>query len=667
MYKKEDIISLINKFEKENKRIPIHPKEFKGGLFTSYQNRNLSSYSNIILFYNSIGINTKKYIQAYLLDTIYDAFYGDNKQDLRYSKINNKNENTNIYRAHLLFLYEFYKQKNNKYPSYKEFKKSYYMPMIVGIDEKENLEYNSFFNEDELFKKYLSKSDFNQLIKMIEKRKEEEIKNRENIKTKDSSLAENIFSILAENYLKKYINNNFSYRNKKENFINSSLILLQTKESKQLFNKNIDIFYSNILNLEKIFKVHLKDKKYINIKWQDQNKIKTNFKGYDYSLILDDFKIFISYKFKKGRAYSNLSLKNIFKKSFLEIIHLKSSAIENIQEKTEKIDKIIYLNYLESVFEDRYTYLESEIKKQKITKNLIEEIPDIVSEILPTIKLNTNQIFSLFKIEKNKIFINNEKDYTEFTKKIFSILEKEFVRNLTTKKITTKDKFLKDKKIFSEIKIPLKKLNILTHTFLYKENDVGLYKNEYKYIIKLIYRNKDIMKFVSNKINLEYNFDKLLFSYLKPVFRSEFVELENKLNSNDMEKKNFLKYVLHLDIIEDENVLNTYLIYEEKILESLNLNPLEKKLKDIKIKFGEINETPNGIEFDMFIKYLDKNLISFKKNQIKSKDGKFIDRYMIDFSSNNIWEKEIIKNLNNEYKLEKQQTNKLDNDKKIEN
>jgi hypothetical protein len=655
--KKDYYIDQIKKYKRKTNYFPLDNKYFRNSnndFPRSFNGKRIDSNSDVKVFYDFLFKNNNFEKFSIENDTI-NIIENENKKYYKISDVKNNNNNAKYV---LLLIYEYYKLNHGKYPELNDFKKNSIFPYIVGISKDGNeLKYENLFNENEIKDKF-SENEIKKIFSNIKKSLKTKIdleENEENEEVaehkKNAIKAEDIF----EKIINKILSKNLEISNENwDSFINNIIgtnsdIFYQNfkndlnKDEINLFNKNKLIFNNDIINFFQILlEESNKSIKFTNLNFKNLNEEEKNKKGYDFSVenLENKKRIFLSYKFKKGRSFSNLSIDIFFNNENIEI---------NIDKEKEnyikQIDIYVYENYLKDTYNEMIDYIMNKIENEHLKKdnqiNTEENFNEIVFNMIGKNYKNTiknfkyktlNKLNNLSEKEKGKLNTSMFKNIV--INNIYGVLTDESINNF---ELFINNKIEIKKNIIENIEKDNK--NILSYSFFKKENN----KTIYKYVIKNIYRDKEISKTVSDNLCFGEKIDLEMYKIILKNYQTYLKKLSNDIDNNENYKFDFLSYILHFTS-KSEN----YMIENQSFYKMLKKEKVKEKIKDMKIEFSNIIPKNSFISFNLKISYKGKLLYEFKDNQLKSKDGKLMYLNCVEISNNYTLDEDLVLNINNE-------------------
>lgn len=647
--KKDSIKTKLENFKKENDRFPLYIKDFTKAnkLMTSYNGMSLNNIANIQQMYKDL-YKDNFYDYQYILNEVKLHLTGHSKKTTRFTVL----QNDERYKKVMLFLFTYFKNYKGYYPEYKDFENTYYFPFVVGIEKIEDLNYNNLFSESSI-NDYINSKEYDKIRKVINAEKVKQSQ-KEYLYLKEKSNPDNK---IAEEVLVKIMN--VCINNKVFNISNEITLINLLNNNKvnsndlAFFHKNKSIIMKDVNSLLSL----INEKNNIgNIKFQNLNKVSNNNKGYDFLLETNKENIYVNYKYVKGRTSSNLSLNKILGKSFGEIIKLSPETFEKSNKYITKIDDFVFENYLKDIFKSTLDLTFNKFKSKDIDLediNIKEKFYVFIEEVLKTdIKIQTN---IQKKLHNNKIKNTYMK---ELSSNILNIINKSSIKVLTLNNINKEEElYEKEEFLKKEIMENIGSIKFLKSSILYENFKQENYKNEYKELMRYFYRDIDVMKHTNEKLfpNNENLYDKEIFKLFYNNFEKLLTIKERIINTDLKEKEEFLKYILHLEFNDNNhnNKINKGVILQDGVLiDTLSFNSIKDKIKDINIKIDNINYDSLGYVFDLEITHNNKSILKFNKNFIKSSEGRFLDYFRIEFSTNIEFNQEIIKKFNQSQKIE---------------
>lgn len=646
--KKSEIKTKLENFKKEYDRYPLYVKDFtiNNKLMTSYNGLSLNNITNIQQMYKELYKNSF-YDYHYILNEVKLHLTGHSKKTTRFSVLQ-KDER---YKKVMLFLFTYFKNYKGYYPEYKDFENTYYFPFIVGIEKIEDLNYNNLFSETNI-NNYLNSKEYEKISKVINEDKVKKSQ-KEYIYQKDKSNPDNK---KAEEILVKIMN--ICIKNKVVN-VKDEIKLINLLSNKMnsnelaFINKNMKVIIKDINSLLSL----IKDKDINNVNVVNLNNSNNNNKGYDFLIETNKDNIFVNYKYVKGRTSSNLSLSKILGKSFTDIIKMSPETLEKSEKYIKKVDNFVFNNYLKEIFKHTIDYIFNKYKSYNDDKINIKE--NIYMFIEETIKEDVK----LYNIIQKKIKNTKNLNIKDLTINILNVINKSTIKILTKNNINNKEEmYSKEDFIKENILKNIEEIKFLKSSILYENFNQENYKNEYKEIIRVFYRDNEIMKNTNEKIfpNNDNLYDKEIFKIFYDNFVKSLSIKERIINTNQQEKENFLKYILHLEFNDTNDGKNNkgVILQDGVLIDTLSFNSIKDKIKDMNIKIDNIKYDALGYIFDLEISHKNQSILKFNKNFIKSSEGKFLDYFRVEFSTNIEFNQDIIIKFNQSQKIENQSSNK---------
>lgn len=626
----------IEKFKLKNDRYPLYVKDFtvSNELMTSFNGLSLGNIKNIQDMYKKMYKSDSFYDYQYILNEVKLHLTGQSKKTTRLSVL----QNDERYKKVMLFLFTYFKNYKGYYPEYKDFENTYYFPFIVGINDEKDLSYEKLFSEKNI-NDYINSKEYDKISKVINEEKvklsqkeylfSKEKTNPDNKKAEETIV--NITNICIKNKIKKI--------EKKEDLYN---LLIKNKINSNELNflkRNAETIFKDINSLLSL----IKNNDYPNTKILDLNNEINNNKGYDFLIKNNNEKIFINYKFVKGRTSSNLSLYKILGIGFSNILKISPETYSKAEKFILKIDNFVFEEYLKKLFFELIEYIFVKYKNQGEYEGNLKEDIYIFIEKLKTDKKMLNLIDKNIKLKNNKFSIE------DFSNNVLNVINKEVVKVLTKNNINNISMLIdKEKSLKNDILENLYKIKFLKSSILYENFNQENYKKEYKEIIRVFYRDNELIKNVNASLfpHNENYYDKEIFK----IFQENFIKLlsikEERMKQDPEEKKDFLKYILHLEFNDDNPNSKGVILQNGVLIDTLSYESIKDKIKDIDVKIDNIKRDSLGYIFDLDIIYKNTSILKFNKNYIKSSEGKFLDYFRVEFSTNIDFNSELIKKFN---------------------
>ena len=422
-------------------------------------------------------------------------------------------------------------------------------------------------------------------------------------------------------------NSNFDFTNKENDSLNNISFSNYSFDLKQIdkthINYTLILLYKELISLLKNF----------------NNNI------YDYSI----YKEFNNYlNIIANTNTTKESLINIFKKTFIKIINLKTKELkENISQYKS------YILLLEQ--NNRYHIKQNFLKQTKI--DILENEIDLYMEV----EEEFNEMKEKFKYENGK-FLHNEKKENEILilRAENSNLKKVIDKNEKT--IEEKELMIESMKKKSSSMINTNK-NTLRNSFELNENNLKenssliIMHNKYKIKQKqkLSHNNSTITNFKkinspinndyktnNNDINKNYNTNKSF--HTKKISYGE--NMSNKISSKDLINKKLKNKVLNIKKIRrtNDNPLDNYnkssVHISNSMLSNHSNNSNRKKIKKTINSFFKNNNSKMGINCihkkinSGSINYNSNNESKFNNNAIKNNSNKIIVKNILDNYNN---------------------------------
>jgi len=577
----------------------------------------------------------------------YNSLFQDNEIMKYFSSINEKEEFFSSIKNEISLLSEFYEGLDDKI-------------VFDDEDKEENIKKNKVSTEVEKFVFIIVNSIFesikNQHLKPID------ILNMFEDKSKFQENFEQIISLFSNSFIQEINEKDFDtiYTDIKKDI---KILLIDNKQEIELsgslmkemkIKTNLDIITKDVLNIMQIvlneydnssykdFYSYIQDSQFIDL----NEEVQKNMKGYDYLFVTPEKKdIFLSYKYKNGRSFANLSISKLFGNDLIDTTSLEFKELKNLLISID--EEINKTKILENIFLEKLEFIFQYLNSNKLNfKN--DNINDIFYKLFNVDKILNDKNIENCHINNTIIEIFNSKtEMLDFNENINKLILYD-VFKIIHKNNYNLDQFI-DKKdeIVSKLINKLSSKPFLEHSLLSIENNK--LKTEYKYIIKSIYRNEEIIKFVSNQLELQKDFDLIVYEHYMNLYKKP---LENfMLNTKDEELKEFLNILLHFENLSIES--QNYVIGNAIKTKLLSIENIEELLPLISLEVKNFEPKKWGVSFD-FTLFLNKEpLIELKKNIIKSKQGKLMYGHLIDFatSANFTFHNELIKKLEAERKL----------------